>query len=806
MLLDFREFKKSPDRLSDLLPWAALVADGVLLNKDGSFQVTFQYRGPDLDSSTESELVSISARANNALKRLGSGWCLFADAKREGSKEYPESDFPDPLSFLIDRERKAQFEDERHFESTYFLTLIYLPEVDRRNEVARLFIESGGESIDYEELLESFLEEVKRVEGLLNGALPEIRKLGSNEVLTYLHGAVSEKNHKVVAPEIPFYLDALLSDTPLITGFEPSLGSKHFTAISVTGFPGNTMPGVLDALNRLTFSYRYITRFIFLGTAEAQKALSTYKRKWFAKRKGIGTLLKETVTGSESVMGDSSAVEKAEDADLALQSLSDGAVAYGYFSATVVVKDKDRERLKAKRAEIERVINALGFVTKKEDINAVDAWLGTIPGNTRNNVRRPILHTLNLAHLMPVSAVWAGPKEDRHLCAPPLFQALTGESTAFRYSLFSGDVGHTLILGPTGSGKSVLLNFMEAQFLRYKDAQVYVFDKGGSAKVLAAGLGGEFLNPGGEGAPLTFQPLSEIDNLGERRFAHEWLLDILIQENVEVTPKVKEELWTALGSLASAPKNERTLYGLTVLLQVDELRSAILPYTLSGPHGALLDAEADTLMDARFQVFEMEALMETPSAVMPVLSYLFHRLERRFSGAPTLLVLDEAWLFLASPQFAKKIKEWLKVLRKKNVAVIFATQSLADIDGSTLAPVLKEACLTKVYLPNAQALSEDGAAFYKRFGLNSKQIRILAESTPKRHYFATSPAGNRLFELGLGEVALAFCAATSKKEQIEAEELLSHFKNTDAFIEQYLKLRGANWAADAMGSLREEAA
>lgn len=181
-------------------------------------------------------------------------------------------------------------------------------------------------------------------------------------------------------------------------------------------------------------------------------------------------------------------------------------------------------------------------------------------------------------------------------------------------------------------------------------------------------------------------------------------------------------------------------------VQDEELRKALFPYTYQGPHGKLLDGTKDNLRENRWQCFEMENLMETPGAVMPVLSYLFHRLEERFCGSPTMLVLDEAWLFLDHPAFAAKIREWLKTLRKKNVSVFFATQSLADVDRSSIATTIREACFTKIYLPNSTALQEDATAFYRRFGLNQRQIEILAHALPKRDYYYTSPLGNRLFD------------------------------------------------------------
>ena len=190
-------------------------------------------------------------------------------------------------------------------------------------------------------------------------------------------------------------------------------------------------------------------------------------------------------------------------------------------------------------------------------------------------------------------------------------------------------------------------------------------------------------------------------------------------------------------------------------MQDKEIKDALTPYTVDGPYGRLLDAEGDTLGYARWQVFEMhEPTRSYPQAVMPVLTYLFHRLDQRFGKAPTLLILDEGWLFLDDPVFAPKIREWLKTLRKKKVYVVFASQSLADLAQSPILATVKESCYTKIYLPNATALDDERSRdFYRGFGLNDSQIGLIATATPKREYYFTSPLGNRLFSLNLGKWA-----------------------------------------------------
>jgi type IV secretion system protein TrbE len=282
----------------------------------------------------------------------------------------------------------------------------------------------------------------------------------------------------------------------------------------------------------------------------------------------------------------------------------------------------------------------------------------------------------------------------------------------------------------------------------------------------------------------------------------DWLAGLLAHEKVTVTPEVKEVLWSALISLASAPADERTLTGLSLLLQSNALKSALLPYTLEGPFGRLLDAvenadQAASLNASHVQCFETESLMATPSVVAPVLTYLFHALEARFDGTPTLLILDEAWLFLDNPVFAARIREWLKVLRKKNVAVVFATQSLADVAGSSIAPAIIESCPQRIFLPNDRAIEPQSRAAYDAFGLNARQIELIARATPKRQYYLQSACGNRLFELGLGPVALAFCGASDPESQKQMDALLAQHGASD-FGHAFLAARGLDWAAELL--------
>ena len=305
-MMNLAEYRRSRPRLADFLPWAALVDEGVVLNKDGSFQRTARFRGPDLDCAAPAELVGVAGRLNNALRRLGSGWAIFVEAQRHPASHYPQGHFPDAASALVDAERRAEFEEEgAHFECSYFLTLLCLPPAEdaaraegllyegrdrrrRRGCSARCCAASSTAPTACLQLVEGFM--------------PEGGWLDDDETLTYLHSTVSTKRQRVRVPETPMYLDALLADQPLTGGLEPRLGNAHLRMLTIVGFPTVTTPGILDELNRLAFPYRWSTRAIMLDKTDATRLLTKIRRQWFAKRKSIAAILKEVMTNEASTL------------------------------------------------------------------------------------------------------------------------------------------------------------------------------------------------------------------------------------------------------------------------------------------------------------------------------------------------------------------------------------------------------------------------------------------------------------------------------------------------------------------------
>jgi type IV secretion system protein VirB4 len=249
--------------------------------------------------------------------------------------------------------------------------------------------------------------------------------------------------------------------------------------------------------------------------------------------------------------------------------------------------------------------------------------------------------------------------------------------------------------------------------------------------------------------------------------------------------------------MQQADRRNRTLTDFCATVQCMEIREALELYTLGGAWGQLLDASDDSLGFGRFMVFEMEKMMGSGApnekAVTAVLLYLFRQIEKRLDGSPTLIPLDEAWIYLRHALFRDYLRDWLKTLRKKNAAVLLATQNLSDVFDSQIRDVVLESCPTKVLLPNAEATNPASRSFYEAVGLNEREIEIVQTALPKRHYYVVSAEGRRLISLGLGGVALSFVGVNGQDERDKVDRLMTtHPQN---WRECWLRERGlGEWA------------
>ncbi len=802
-----KKHRSKDEGFADLLNYAAEVDNGVIVCKNGAFMAAWLYQGDDNGSSTDEQRNMVSARINQALAGLGSGWMIHIDAPRRPAPKYSQrelSHFPDSVSAAIDEERRALFERAgTMYEGYFILTLTWFPPMLAQRKFVELMFDDDTPVPNHKArtmgLIEQFKHEIQTIESRLSAAVQLTRLQGHQVVdedgsrhthddfLSWLQFCATGNNQPIMLPNNPMYLDNIIGGQEFWGGVVPRIGRKYIQVVAIDGFPLESTPGILSALSELPSEYRWSSRFIFMDQHEAVKHLDKFRKKWKQKIRGFFDQVFNTNSGTV----DQDALSMVADAEAAIADINSGLVAGGYYTSVVVLMDEDREKLERSARQIAKAIGSLGFASRIETINTQDAFLGSLPGHGVENVRRPHINTMNLADLMPISTIWTGSEHAPCPMYPPMAPALmhcvTSGSTPFRLNLHVRDLGHALMFGPTRSGKSTHLGLIAAQLRRYQGMSIYAFDKGMSMYPLTAAVGGRHFSVASDDSRLAFCPLQFLETKGDRAWAMEWIDTILALNSVETTPAQRNEIGNAIMSMHKS--GARTLSEFTVTIQDEQIREALRQYTIDGMMGHLLDAEEDGLALADFTCFEIEELMNLGEKyALPVLLYLFRRIECSLKGQPAAILLDEAWIMLGHPVFRDKIREWLKAFAKKNCLVLLATQSLSDAANSGILDVIVESTATKIFLPNVYARDEETAALYRRMGLNNRQIGILATAIPKRQYYCVSEAGRRLYELALGPLALAFVGATDKESIATIQHLEA--KYGDQWVDHWLAARG----------------
>lgn len=689
------------------------------------------------------------------------------------------------------------------YEGYFVLTLTWFPPLLAQRKFVELMFDDDAEVVGKKArtkgLINQFKREISSIENRLTTAVKLTRLRGQkivaedgsrvthDDFLSWLQFCVTGVSHPVQLPNNPMYMDAYIGGQEMWGGVVPKIGRKFIQVVSIEGFPLESHPGILSALAELPVEYRWSSRFIFMDQHESVKHLDKFRKKWKQKVRGFFDQVFNTNSGNV----DQDALTMVQDAEAAIAEVNSGLVAVGYYTSVVVLMDESRDRLEQSARQVEKSINRLGFAARTETINTLDAYLGSLPGHGVENVRRPLINTMNLADLLPTSTIWTGSAKAPCPMYPPLSPALmhcvTSGSTPFRLNLHVRDLGHTFMFGPTGAGKSTHLALIAAQLRRYAGMSIFAFDKGMSMYPLTKAVGGLHFSVGADDDRLSFCPLQYLETKSDRAWAMEWIDTILALNGVNSTPAQRNEIAHAIVSMHES--GARTLSEFSLTIQDESIREAIRQYTVDGSMGHLLDADEDGLSLTDFTTFEIEELMNLGEKfALPVLLYLFRRIERSLKGQPAVIILDEAWLMLGHPAFREKIREWLKVLRKANCLVLMATQSLSDAANSGILDVIVESTATKIFLPNVYARDEDTSALYRRMGLNARQIEILATAVPKRQYYYVSENGRRLYDLALGPLALSFVGASDKESVAAIKQLEAKFG--DQWVHEWLAGRG----------------
>lgn len=796
------DYTSKVEGVSDRLPFARFIEPGIILNVDDSFTILLRCKPNDMDADTEASRDYVGLLIHKALRSLDTGWCKHFDCiSRESSGYIPEDKchFREATTYSIDFERRLEYKREgKHYEKEYVLTLTYLPQRQKINKIGAYFNNKTDEPEEQNHTinLEYFKDTIYNVVDILTSSQFKIFRMSDDEIFSYLFYCINGVHANLRVPTRHYTdLRYMLANQDIITGSYPKVGDMYLGVVSMGElFPLESTPTLLNALNSLSFEYRWSTRYIFLSDMDAKKQLSKISDFHSQAVESPTKALSKRYGDGSSGKINRSAARFAEDAEEAISAIEMSGWRYGKYTASIVVFDEKVESLAEKLKIIKGVVDNCGLFGKIERINCFEAYLGAIPAMARPNVRKWNINSLNLADLMPTSSVWSGYK--KHPCqyygedAPVLFYASTAGSTPFRGCLHVQDDGNALVIGSNGS---VVMNFLAAQQCRFKNSKVFIFDNNHASLPLTHGIANSVhYNLGYGDATESFQPLAFLDTQKDFTFAVEWLAELCEIQGFKIKPKHITIISDTLEMIrkTSSP-SKRTLEYFSFHMRptgedMEEFSAQFSPYVSgSSLQSKIFSAKENKLTLKDFTVFEMSQLAHAGDATLiPAVLYLFHMIERNLDGSPVSIYIHDGWTIFKHPIVRDYLDDWLRKMSTNNVQIVIGVHQPSDITSSEIAGILMQSCKTKIYTANLNAKGTQKES-YEELGLNETQIELIGSAITNREYYFTNQLGSRLIQFNLGELAKAFLFPPSLEDIEEIARLKE--KHGDMFGYYWIK-------------------
>jgi len=727
----FAAWGKREQRAGDRLPYARHLDDRTIELRDGALMQCIHLEGFAFETAETDDLNHRQNVRDLSLRAVGSSrLAVYHHVVRRRVSVGLDGDFADEVCADLNDRWQARLASRQLFVNDLFLTIVRRPaegKVGWAERAGRLFARAGGAARDAQRARE--LRELDAARTSLLSALASYgpRLLGRYEtphgvcseplelLSTLFNGELrpvlepdSDIGHYLPYKRVSFGPDAIETKGP---------GDKSFAGIlSIKEYPPHTAPGMTDALLRLPYEMVLSESFAFVDRQIALERVSLALRR-FKSADDDGVSLRRGLAEAKD-------------------EIASGKASFGEHHLTLLVRTEGLDKLDAAVADCASALADIGAIAVREDVNLEPAFWAQFPGNFDYVARRALISTANFAGLASFHGFAIGQAEGNHWgAAITVLESTSG--TPYFFNFHKGDLGNFTVIGPSGSGKTVVLNFLAAQAQKLKPRTV-VFDKDRGAEIFVRAIGGRYATLRA-GTPTGFNPLQLSDTPGNRAFLRGWIARLVAPRQGPLRAEDEATIAAAVDANFDQDPAFRRLRFFQELMSggrrptEGDLASRLAPWCGSGEKAWLFDNASDNLdIGAPTLGFDMTELLDDPSLRTPTMMYLFHRIEERLDGSPTMIVIDEGWKALDDDLFAARLRDWMKTLRKRNAIVGFGTQSARDALDSRIAATIVEQTATQIFMPNPRAQAED---YCDGFGLTAHELDLIRALPNHSHCF-----------------------------------------------------------------------
>lgn len=716
--------------MSHFLPYKCHWNESTILTHDERLIRVIKIKGFSFETADDVDIDLKKRSRNNLLKSMSSGnFSLYFHTIRRTESGFPDGDMPEGFSDELNKAWMNKHNDSQCFVNEHYLTIIRGPNTGAISSIQNTLVklQHQADRSSWESFMNDAFEELEEMtERILTGfatygaellEIVETENGFNSEILEFLARIVNcgysqpfmiplgEISRHILLNRIYFGSKSIEVHTPF--------GTKYCGVVSIKEYRPSTYASIIDNFMKLPFELIISQSFSFIDRMIAISSMQLQQRR---------------LMQSEDV-----AQSQIQDIDEALDSAMSGTFAFGLHHLTVLCIHDNLKQLETALSLASVELSNSGITGVREKINLEPAFWAQLPGNNEYMARRSTVNTLNIASFASFHNYPTGKRNKNHW-GNALTVLNTTSGTPYFFNFHVRDVGHTMIIGPTGAGKTVLLNFLCAQAQKFRP-KLFFFDKDRGAEIFVRAVGGTYIIPS-PAKVSGFNPFKLADTMENRKFLIEFLKTLVTNDIKSLPAHEIDRINEAVEGNFKIPREKRILRNLAPFLGLSgpgTLAGRLAKWHSNGSHAKLFD-NAEDLIDfdsSRTFGIEMSYILQDKESIGPVLLYLFHRIQSSITGVPTMIVLDEAWALIDNPVFAPKIKDWLKVMRKLNTMVVFATQSVEDATKSDISDTLVQQTATQIFLPNLKATP----AYRNIFRLSEREFNIVRTTDPSSRYF-----------------------------------------------------------------------